>query len=201
VLLQTPESLDTIHALLLLAVFAPFGVLPSYPTNPADIAVAYGYLTTALSVSLAVNLPSIEPLAMICEWSLARNSTEVWTWMSLSTLEATMALEHEPILHPSNLTSTCRLAEHLIRGANQHLAEIGQDGMNSSEMGKMLVAERIVRLAIIHEELAVMSQILETCSLTALHSPPEQMAECLQRCLRRLELSIYQSDSLTGESD
>lgn len=192
-MIQSPDSLHAIQALLLLSIIAPFGILPNQSVVPSELVVARGYLKAAKSTAEAISL-EMTVKSLIASSANAWDSVETWTWLSLCALEAEMALEGSIITPPHELVNAQPIAETLIEIAHQKL-----DG-DDLGLGKAILCERLLRLGLVYADMEQPEKIAESYKELGAARALLVIGEKLEDRLLKLEMLAERMDRITGTS-
>lgn len=163
VLRQLPRSLDTVHALQLLEIFAPFGVLQGQAVSDTS---SLGK-TEILRVACSHVLHDIQGVGD-AHFSSASDDSTTWTSLVHIALRIASELERDRSVIPEDLGAGMETARSFLRASDhqewaRHLA--GSDTTaRSRALGKLALCDRIIREGQVLQTLQVMYSSLDRLS-------------------------------------
>ena len=143
----SPNTLSAIQTMEILAMFAPFGLLPGRPTSIASLTIARGYVTTCLSMAARCNLKASATHNFVQERRLAWASSDVWAWLTLVTVDAMMRFEDQRPLAPAALDEAAMMAEALAQHASADTT-LEMEVSDPCFLAKVASCERLQRLQV-----------------------------------------------------
>jgi hypothetical protein len=202
VLLQVPQSFTTLQALELLAVHAPFGVLPLNSTRLSSLVLSRGTIASAVAVSTEVNagamIRSLLRLGNIHTWM----ATDTWTYLSMCAAEAAYKLEDEIARAPANLADARNLAEMFYDPED---LEIWRNGVGITDeadfVGRLHVCDKLLRTAEVLDSLSRSRAILDNAAKDVNFEATEAMEVEFKYAFARLEDLDRKHDAIYGKSN
>ena len=150
VFLQIPTSIFAVQALDLFAIFAPLGILPNELIATMNIGVGRGYVVMAQTIASACQLGLNASLQLERTEDLW-GSVEVWTWLSLCSSAASLAMEDDRPRCPADFDNATNAARMLSAMFSE---QIRQSSLSATQcrqaIGKLALCERVLRLAEVH---------------------------------------------------
>lgn len=149
-ILQLPQAFPAVQALELLAVHAPFGVLPLDVTTLSSVALARGVVSTAVAISNNLNaLNLIRVMTKLGSLHVFVNP-DTWTWLSLCAIEAQYRLEDEVLRVPPAFLEARQLAEDCFEREDMEVWRRGVlPGDDTDFIAKLSTCDRLMRLGVV----------------------------------------------------
>jgi hypothetical protein len=201
VLQQLPQSFTTLQALELLAVHAPFGVLPLDSTRLSSLVLNRGTIASALSVSMEVGAA-----AMIRSYSRLGNlqtwmATDTWTYLSSCAVEAAYKLEDEIARAPASLADARNLVEMFYDLEDLEIWRNGVGIVDEADfVGRLHVCDKLLRTAEVLDSLSRSRAILDNAAKDINFDATEAMEVEFKYAFARLEDLDRKHDAIYGES-
>ena len=155
--LRLPRTCQSVQALELLALHAPFGILPLQLTDTRSPDIARGQIAAASVIASSLEWSSTfgDPESHHLSTTHDQDSPALWTWLALCADEAALALENETPLRPSFLDAATLLSrrflqQEYVESWSKRPSEISV----AQIIGRISVCDRITRLAVVHDGLA-----------------------------------------------
>jgi hypothetical protein len=185
---QLPQSFTTLQALELLAVHAPYGILPLDSTRLSSIALARGSILAASAVATALNVSlmvrTMGQMGTFHRWM----ATDTWTWLSTCAAEAAYKLEDEVAKAPPSLADARNIVEAMIDPDDLEIWRKAVTIVDEADyVGRLNVCDKLLRTAEVLDSLARSRNILETASKDPNFDATEAMEAEFKYAFARLE--------------
>ena len=203
ILLQIPRSFLAIQALEILSVHAPLGVLPVQLISPRTLGVARGQVSTAVSISTAVNFPkltrhltSVSQIGGPSIW----NESDVWLWLSLCLAEGSMTLEDETSRKPASFAEAHEMVEEFWSPEFRSTWQTTIGAVGGAELiSRLSVCDRISRVSEVLDSLARVRNGLETAAVDPTFDIVGATAEELKYVTERMNSIDTKHDAILGK--
>lgn len=167
-LLQMPVSFISLQALELLCVHLPLGALPLQFVSPHTLSVARGQVQIMLSTSSALNfsmllrqITHISGVGGMNPWQV----NDVWLWLAMCAVEATMSLEDEVPKKPTNVADAKEVVDRFLADDFQDTwRRFGETAGAHEVLGRLSVCDRISRLSEVLDCLGRLRNGLDTAA-------------------------------------
>jgi hypothetical protein len=160
ILLALPESFVAIQCLELLAVHAPFGILPVQMVCPRSLSVARGQIGAAVQISASLKYSvMVRQMTQVSKMKgapphVTLDQGEKWLWYGLCAAEAALALEMETIRKPASLADAKEAMGDFFGNDYHDVWTVGLHAISPPELiGRLATCDRISRL----------SEVIDTC--------------------------------------
>lgn len=162
VIQELPQDFHTLQALELLAVHAPFGILPFDSTRLTSLTLNRGTITVASAVAVELGaglmVRSMLRMGHLHAWL----ATDVWTWLSTCAAEAYSKFENEVSRSPPSLGEAKSIAGIFYEDAEFELWRKAVGIADEADfIGRLYVCDRVLQLAEVLESLARSRDIVE----------------------------------------
>ncbi|KAK6908807.1 hypothetical protein I203_102811 [Kwoniella mangroviensis CBS 8507] len=198
VILQLPKSFLALHALELLAVHAPLGVLPLELTSLKELGVARGLIGAAKNLMVTLEFDDLVENAIGPDPMFAFDCSDLWLWASLIADQATISFEDLNPVKSTNLSHARRIAENL----TDHNEKLGlwQDGIAKGDLailiGRLSVSDRLARLEEVLDTIANIKRALEISAGNQSYDPVGSILNEFQNYERKMEDIDRRHDAL-----
>ncbi|WVW86796.1 hypothetical protein I302_108851 [Kwoniella bestiolae CBS 10118] len=199
VMLQLPRSFIALHALELLVVHAPLGVLPMELTSLKDLGVARGLLGTAKNLMITLEYHELVDQAIAdTDPIFAFDCTDLWLWASLIADQATISFEDLNPVKPHNLAHARRITENFTN-YNEQLG-LWQEGIAKGDLavliGRLSVCDRLARSEEVLDTITNIKRALDISASNPTYDPVRGILNEFQNHERRMEDLDRRHDAL-----
>lgn len=200
VLQQLPQSFTTLQALELLAIHAPFGVLPLDSTRLSSLVLSRGTITTAASIATELGAGMMVRTMLRLGNTHTWMGTDTWTWLSTCAAEAAYKLEDEIARAPTNLAEARNLAEMFYDPEDLDIWRKGVSIVDEADfVGRLHVCDKLLRTAEVLDSLARSRAILENASKDPGYEATDAMEAEFKYAFARMESLDHKHDAIYSE--
>jgi hypothetical protein len=201
-LLQLPADLHALHALEILALHAPLGILPLQATNPRTLHPARGQVLASNAIAHYCAFPNLIRSMSHLSISNRFDMTDVYLNLNLCANEASLNLENEATIKPTNLAEARDGAEGLTSGNSFALWTMGAERQHPAEMvGRLAACDRVLRVAEVHDAVARLRGAIEAAANEPTFDVVGTVTEELKFFAQRMESLDQRHDGIMGECD
>ncbi|EIW71637.1 hypothetical protein TREMEDRAFT_73361 [Tremella mesenterica DSM 1558] len=196
IMVHLSSSFQTIQALELLSLHAPFGVLPLELVDPASLGVARGQVLVATHISQLVGFHPLMQTIMQSGMSGLFSVVDTWLWLGLCIAEAAVRLEDETPKVPDNLAE----AREIVDSFFDDELELWQSGFADGEIiktiGKLTVCDRLSRVSEVFNSIIRLRGYLETAVEDSNFDPVTAITDEFKHSISRLEALDERHDAI-----
>lgn len=162
VLQELPRNFNTLQALELFAVHAPFGVLPFDSTRLTSLALNRGTITAASAVAVDLGAATMVRAFLRVGHLHAWLITDIWTWLATCASEAYSKFEDEASRAPLSLDEARSIASIFYENEDLELWRKGVEIADEADfIGRLYVCDRLLQLAEVLDSLARSRDMVE----------------------------------------
>jgi hypothetical protein len=201
VLLTAPVSFIAIQALDLLGLHAPLGVVPLQLADPRSISVARGQVTLLSAISSQLKFPMFFKGIASKEAEGLWNQTDCLLFLSITALEAGIALEDEYPKPPAALAEVRQISMTYLDESKEYLWRSGRDSIGSASLlGRLGLFDRLCRLGEVLESLGRLRVTLESAAKDTTFNPVDAISDEFAFFATKMEACDTRHDSTLGMS-
>lgn len=201
VLLTAPASFTTIQVLEILGLHAPLGVVPLQLVDPRSISVARGTFTLLCSISSQLKFPVFFKGIAANEAENLWNLTDCLLFLSLTALEASIALEDEYPKPPAALAEVRQISMTYLDESREYLWRNGRESIGSAGLlGRLGLFDRICRLGEVSESLGRLRVTLESAAMDTTFNPVDAISDEFAFFATKMEACDSRHDTILGMS-
>jgi hypothetical protein len=189
------------QALELLAVHAPYGILPLDSTRLSSIALARGTILAASFVASQLNVAlmvqTMRQMGAFHRWI----ASDTWTWLSTCAAEAAYKLEDEVAKAPPSLADARAVAEAMYDPNDRDCWLRGAGAVDEADfVGRVHVCDKLLRTAEVLDSLARSRNILETSAKDRTFDATEAMEAEFKYVFARLDDLDQKHEAILSKS-
>jgi hypothetical protein len=201
IMTQLPQLFCAPQAFEILAVHAPFGVLPLDTTTLSSVALARGTIATARSILDETGAHSLVQAMVRSGDFHAFTVPDVWTWLSICSIDAQYKLEDEVIRIPTDFPEARTIAESFFEAEDTSGWVRGvHPGDYAEFIGKLMTCDQLVRLGTVLDFCTRTRDSLEAAFKDPTFDLVPAIDSMFKYSLKQLEKCDQRHDVLLGKS-
>lgn len=198
---QLPHLFCAVQALEMLAVHAPFGVLPLDTTTLSSVALARGTISTAKTILAEMNAIGLVRSMVRAGHLHAFNIPDVWTWLATCSMEAQYRLEDEVIRVPADFMEARQIAETFFEKDDMSFWLRGvRPGDDVEQLSRLSTCDEIVRLGIVLDFTTRTRDSLEAAFKDPTFDLVPAIDSMFKYTLKQMEKEDHRHEAILGES-